>query len=302
MRSITLTAPAKINLFLKVLNKRKDGYHNISTLFERISLADKITLTRIHSGIELRSDRFITADPRDNIAYKAAELILNNRKTPSGVRINIKKNIPIAAGLGGGSSDAAAVLKGLNDLFSLGLNKNKLISLGKKLGADVPFFLFGSPYAIGTGTGSVLTHLKTDITLWHIIIYSSYKTATRDIYEAFDSRAKGFRPRPKCLTNKTDDAKIPRHLTGSFDLKLVEEMLCNDLEDVAVYKDKCIKDVIERLASSLGKKAILSGSGPSVFCLYRTGKEALKAKEKLFKDIPVNERKNWQVFISRTLN
>ena len=125
MNSIKISAPAKVNLFLKVLNKRKDGYHNILTLFERISLADVITISKRPSGIALTSDKFITRNPKDNLAYKAAELILKKGRIKSGVKIHIKKNIPIAAGLGGGSSDAASVLMGLNDLFGIGLNPCK---------------------------------------------------------------------------------------------------------------------------------------------------------------------------------
>ena len=117
MRSITLTAPAKVNLFLKVLNRRKDGYHNILTLFERISLSDKITISKIPSGIIVTSDKFITSNPKDNLAYKAAESIIGCgglKGEYEGVRIRVRKVIPIAAGLGGGSSDAAAVLVGHN--------------------------------------------------------------------------------------------------------------------------------------------------------------------------------------------
>ena len=151
MKSITLSAPAKVNLFLKVLNKRSDGYHNIYTLFERISLADKITITAIPCGIEVSSDKFITADPKDNLVYRAAELILKKGKVgvKKGVKIRVAKRIPIAAGLGGGSSDAGAVLMGINRLFDLKLKQAELVKLGNKLGADVPFFLLNTPFASG---------------------------------------------------------------------------------------------------------------------------------------------------------
>ena len=139
MTSIKLAAPAKVNLFLKVLNKRKDGYHNILTVFERISLADTISISKAPAGIAVKCDRFVTRRPEDNIAYKAAELIIRREGIKSGVRIEIKKAVPIGAGLGGGSSDAAAVLMGMNKLFGLGLSRDRLIGLSAVLGADVPF-------------------------------------------------------------------------------------------------------------------------------------------------------------------
>jgi 4-diphosphocytidyl-2-C-methyl-D-erythritol kinase len=293
MKSIKLTAPAKVNLFLKILNKRKDGYHNIFTLFERISLADKIIITEIPKGIEVSSDKFITADPKDNLVYKAAELILKHKKLNKGVKIRIEKGIPMAAGLGGGSSDAASVLMGINKLFNLRLSEKKLILLAEKLGADVPFFILNSPFALGKGKGDQLIKVKSKRNLWHLIIYSGFKTSTKDIYDAFARKAKG-------LTFKCEDVKIPRYLTSSFDLKALEKMLCNDLEDIAISKNKRLKSIIERLASHLGRKAIVSGSGPSVFCLCRTGKEALAAKNNIFKAVPADERKDWQVFIART--
>ena len=333
MNLITLTAPAKVNLFLKVLNKRKDGYHDISTLFERVSLADVITLSKRPSGIVVSSDRFITRDPKDNLVYKAAKLILANRRTDNGVKIRIKKGIPIAAGLGGGSSDAASVLIGLNRLYNLKLKQDTLARLGGKLGADVPFFLLRSPFATGTGKGDKLRKMKSRAQFWHLIIYPGFKLATKDVYDAFDLRSrhqalspsmvrlrspstlsyaegsKGYMLRQaqhqalspaKGLTTKRDDVKIPRSLRGSFNLKSLERMLYNDLGKIAIAKKNVLKRIIERLAYSLGKKAIISGSGPSVFCLYRTRKEALEARERLFSVVPASERKGWQIFIART--
>ncbi|MFA6321259.1 MAG: 4-(cytidine 5'-diphospho)-2-C-methyl-D-erythritol kinase [Candidatus Omnitrophota bacterium] len=297
MRSIKLTAHAKVNLFLKILNRRKDGYHNIFTLFERISLSDKIIITAIPKGIEVSSDKFITSDPKNNLAYKAAESILKYKRLKKGVNIRIIKGIPIAAGLGGGSSDAASVLLGINKLYNLCLSQDKLLFLAKKLGADVPFFILNSSFGLGRRKGDDLVRIKSGRILWHLIVYSGSKTSTKDIYDAFDRKAKS---QPKGLTFKVEDDKIPRYLTGSSDFKTLENMLRNDLEDIAVSKNIRLKSIIERLASHLGRKAIISGSGPSVFCLCRTGKEAMAAKEKLFKVVPAGERKNWQVFIART--
>ena len=168
MTSIELTAPAKVNLFLKVLGKRKDSYHNLHTFFERIDLCDTIRISKAPQDIIVTSDRPITGDPSDNIAYKAASLILRYAKVQGGARIRIQKRIPMAAGLGGGSSDAAAVLIGLNKLYNLKVNRFTLMRLGAKLGADVPFFLLDAPFAIGKSRGDKLK--KADIRLrpWHL--------------------------------------------------------------------------------------------------------------------------------------
>lgn len=296
MKSIKLSAPAKVNLFLRVLNKRKDSYHNLLTLFERISLADIITLTKRHSGIVIISDKFITHNPKDNLVYKAAELILGKGKITSGVKIHIKKNIPIAAGLGGGSSDAASVLIGINILFNLKLNKEELVNLAKKLGADVPFFVLEAPLAIGTAKGDELKRIGAKVSFWHLIINPGFGLGTREVYASFDRKHK----QAGGLTKDFGDAKIRQTLEHAVDSGETESMLYNDLEDIAVNIKPAIGKILERLASSLNKKAILSGSGPSVFCLYSTRKEAVEGRKKLLKIITPSERKVWQVFIAET--
>lgn len=296
MNSIKISAPAKVNLFLKVLNKRKDGYHNIETLFERISLADEIKISKIPKGIIVSSDKFITSDSKDNLVYKAAELILEKAGIASGVKIHIKKNIPIAAGLGGGSSDAASVLIGLNKLFNIGLTRKELAVFARQLGADVGFFILDTPFAIGRDRGDKLEKARIKAKLWHLIINPGFKLATKDIYAAYDKR------RPKLLTRYGGNVRIHRSLTDSLNPESLEDMLYNDLEEIAIEKKNLLGSIIERLAYHLGRKAIVSGSGPSVFCLYRTGKEVRAAKDKIFRSVPASQRKGWQVFVTSTLN
>ncbi len=313
MKSITLSAPAKVNLFLKVLNKRSDGYHNIFTLFERISLADKITLTAIPNGIEVSSDKFITANAKDNLVYKAAELILEKgkegerrgssrlglrpRSNIKGMKIRVEKRIPIAAGLGGGSSDAASALIGIDKLFDLKLSRQELMGIGRKLGADVPFFLLNTPFAIGRGRGDELKKVNSTARLWHLIIYPGFKLATKDVYGALGPAMR----RGRGLTFNKTDVRMSRYLNGAFDAESVEHMLTNDLENTAIAKKNVLGSIIERLADSLGRKAIVSGSGPGVFCLYATRKEAMAARKKLLKETPAGDRKGWQVFLAETL-
>ena len=312
MTSIKISAPAKVNLFLKVLNKRKDSYHNILTLFEKISLADKITITKISKGIEISSDKFITRNPKDNIAFRAAELILNYKKQKRGVRIHIEKNIPIAAGMGGGSSDAASVLVGINRLFGLKLSKDTLMKLAGSLGADVPFFIMNATFAVGRRKGELLTKVGIKTRLWHLIVYPGFHLSTKEIYEAYDRSPRHFIPRlgsgssaellPRHLTLKNGGVKINPRLSNSMGFDDFESMLHNDLEEIVTVKNQAILKVIERLASSLDRKVILTGSGPSVFCIYPTGKEVMEAKKKLLGSMPARERKSWRIFTAKTLN
>ncbi len=292
MNSITLTAPAKVNLFLKVLGKRKDGYHDIRTIFEKISLSDKITISKAPRGIKVLSDKIITRNPKDNIAYKAAELIIREFGINSGVSIYIKKHIPMAAGLGGGSSDAASVVIGMDRLFNLHITKNRMIDLAAKLGADVPFFVLGTAFAIGKGVGDRLKPLNIDKKLWHLLIFPGFGSATKGIYEAFD--------RSKSLTGFTGDVKIYPLFKSSTGFGAIEAMLYNDLQCAAISEKKVLGSIIKRLTASLGKKIVLSGSGSSVFCLYRTKKEAVRAKAGIYRSIPAATRKHWNIIIAQT--
>lgn len=302
MNSIEIPAPAKVNLFLKVLSKRKDSYHNILTLFERISLADIIKITKIPKGIIVKSDKLITRNPKDNLVYKAAELILKHGKIKSGVKIEIKKKIPIAAGLGGGSSDAAAVLIGIDRLFRLKSGDKILTTLGKKLGADVPFFILDTPFAIGRGRGDKLKAVRSKARFWHLLVYPGFKAATKDVYKAFEGS--------KYLTPRQGGVKIQAlssgcgggssHLNLRMNYRNIESMLYNDLEAAAVSKKKSLGRILKGLAHLLGREAIVSGSGPSLFCLYRKRKEAIKAKIKLLKSVPARQKHGWLTFVVGT--
>ena len=312
MNSITVKAPAKVNLFLKVLSKRKDSYHNILTLFERISLADTIKISGIPEGIIVKSDKPITKDPRDNLVYRAARAILKRGRVRPGVKIEIKKKIPIAAGLGGGSSDAASVLKGINKLFDLRLDVKTLISLGRSIGADVPFFILDTPFAAGKGIGDDITVIKTRKTLWHLLIYPGFKVNTKDVYKEFDGiktaepgyltlrqgSGSSIELLSKYLTGKMSGVKIS--LPVLADYRGMEAMLYNDLERAAVSKKRAIGYISGSLAKLLGKKFIVSGSGPSLFCLCSTGKEAMRAKRAVLRRVPAKQRRGWLFFVVRT--
>lgn len=294
MNSIILSAPAKVNLFLKVCYKRKDGYHELITVFERINLADTIKISKIPSGIEVRSDRFITKDPRDNLVYKAADAMMKTAGVKGGVRIQIKKRIPIAGGLGGGSSDAASVLMGVNSIYDLNIPKARLMAMGAKLGADVPFFILNEPYAVGKGKGDRLKPINSKVKLWHILVNPGFGVSTKGVYDAYDKHGS------LGLTPEKSDAKINPPLKDLSRFEHFETMMHNDLERIVVKQKKIIGSLIKRLAISSGHSAILSGSGPSVFCLCGTRKEAMIAKRRLLAGTPGQISKRWQVFAVET--
>ncbi len=294
MTSIELVAPAKVNLFLKVLGKRPDGYHDILTLFERINLFDRIRIEKLNgSGIEILSNRYIVRRKRDNLAYRAARLILDYAHVKKGVRVEIDKRIPVAGGLGGGSSDAASVLEGVNRLFAQGLKKDTLVSLAKKIGADVTFFLTRKSFAIGTGRGDELHPVALKKRkLWHLLVYPKFSLSTKEVYKGFDSLLTKGAPGVKMQGQKA-------LASGTFEL--LYDMLYNDLQQVVIKKKKSVGVIIKRLASICRRKAIISGSGPSVFCLFKNRKEAMAAREGFLGSLSFRERKEWQIFVVETL-
>jgi 4-diphosphocytidyl-2C-methyl-D-erythritol kinase len=333
MNSITVKAPAKVNLFLKILSKRRDSYHNIHTLFERISLYDTIKITKIPRGITVKADKPVTKNPKDNLVYKAANSMLARAGVRSGVRIEIKKRIPIAAGLGGGSSDAAATIIGINKLFNLKLKSVSLMKIGSKIGADVPFFLLDAPLAVGKGTGGNLSIMDSGKTLWHLLVFPGFKVDTKSVYKAFDSLKTG-KSSLGSARDDTEPVEVSNPLTcGTRGVKIqalssilggavrrsqrrkrfgeggvsslrdqidIEALLYNDLERAAISKKQIIGGISKSLGQLLGRRFIVSGSGPSLFCLYGTGREAVAGKRAILRCVPAADRAGWRIFAVRT--
>ena len=291
MRSLTLKSFAKLNLFLKVLNKRPDNYHNIETLFERISLYDTITL-------RLRSDGIIniTCDNPDlptdeaNFCYKSAKVLQDKYKVKEGVDIRIVKRIPVSAGLGGGSSNAATTLIGLNRLWRLNLSLNRLVSLSKQIGCDVPFFIYDSSFAFGLNRGDKIVPLNAlkDLRLWHILIVPKITVSTPFVYNKWDAFSG--------LTTSTHDVKI---ITSALRIKavsLLPALLYNGLEDVTLRFYPEVRRVKKKLVH-LGLKSILmSGSGPAVFGLVSSRKEAVRVTNEARKP-----DRSWRIFVISTV-
>lgn len=278
MNKLILSSYAKLNLYLKVTAKRKDNYHNIKTLFERINLADKIIL-KSRPG---KSIKVICRSPgvpkgKTNLAYRAARVLQDAFQIAQGAEIKIIKNIPVGSGLGGGSSNAATVLAGLNRLWKLNLSQKTLFGLAEKLGSDVPFFIYQCPFAWGEERGNKIRPLKAldKLRLWHILAVPKFRVSTPLIYQKWDEL--------RALTSPKYDVKIPS-LVRKIDPSFLGEVLFNSLESITAKLYPEIITLREKL-QSLGIKSILmSGSGPAIFGIVSSRKEAVRVQRQLKKE------------------
>jgi 4-diphosphocytidyl-2-C-methyl-D-erythritol kinase len=274
---ITLTPPAKINWSLYVLDKRDDGYHNIISLMQCIDLHDTITLGP-SSTIELYSDMKIPAE--QNLIFKAALALREVAGTAQGARIYLTKEIPSGAGLGGGSSDAAYALIGLNRLWGLKLETDVLKQIGVSLGSDVPFF-FDSPSALAQGRGEMLCpeHISSSRTL--LLIKPGASIPTAWAYEAM-ADLRGTKSTISDLTNteeKLNNIKLIVEVLNNGPLSLLRSLLHNDFEKVVMGRHHVIGEIKERLLAAGASAALLSGSGSAVFGLFEDRESAHEASQ-----------------------
>jgi 4-diphosphocytidyl-2-C-methyl-D-erythritol kinase len=251
---IELGSPAKINLFLKVTGKRPDGYHDLVSLMGCISLSDRVVLRTGAAAITVSCSFPGVPEDRSNLAVQAAELFYERHPASDRVAIEIEKQIPVGAGLGGGSSNAAAVLRGLNAHYGQPVSVNQLSRMGASIGADVPFFLFGRP-ALATGIGERLTAFD-GLDRWKVVvIYPGFSIPTASVYKKLNLG----------LT------KCENHLKA-FSLKqngfLPAQHLCNDLETVVIPRYPEIAVVKKKLLENGAIGALMSGSGSSVFGMF----------------------------------
>ncbi len=282
MQQITVHAHAKINLALDVLNRRPDGYHTVRMIMQSLSLCDTLTLHRTKEpGITLTAlnpEHYpdVTWDER-NLIYKAAKLFMDTYSLEGGVQITIDKQIPSAAGLAGGSSDAAATLKGMNQLFEQKLSMEELQKLGVKLGADVPYCIqLGT--ALSEGIGELLTELSPAPALYCTLVKPSTAVSTKYVYEHLD------------LSNALHpdiDAALEAIDTG--DIKKLCANLENILEPVARTICPEVAEIEEKLQEMGSLGVCMSGSGPTVFALFTDGNAAVEAAE-YFRDHGYAER------------
>ncbi len=266
LQSITLQAPAKINYLLDVISKRPDGYHELRMIMQRINLSDQVRIQLTYlPDINVSCDSKDVPDGKANIGWKAAKALLELSECRFGCEINIKKNIPVAAGLGGGSSDCASVLMGLNELLGLGLSRERLMLIGAKLGADVPFFLFQQT-ALVEGIGERLTPVKGIPHPWVVLVNPNLPVSTAWVYKNLQ------------LTQQKPLATIP----NSFkDVASLCRILSNDLETVTIPAFPVISEIKNELVSNGALCSLMSGSGPTVFGLFNDEATAIMASEML---------------------
>ncbi len=260
MKEITVYAPAKINLVLTVKWRRPDGYHEIDTLLQKLELADRLRLRIIDHGIRLRCPGTDLPGNEDNLAFRAARAFLDAAGLSSGVDIVLEKRIPVAAGLGGGSSDAAAVLTGLNTLSGAGLDNDTLHALGRSLGADVPFFVAGYRAARATGIGDRLVAAPSLDRCPVVLVNPGFPVSTRWVYE---SLALTTRDNPYILARNCETASG----NGAKPANLPIE-LANDLEGVTIRRFPVIAQIKQELLQAGADGVLMSGSGPTVFGLF----------------------------------
>ena len=261
---LRLRAPAKLNLCLRVLGKRPDGYHEIETLFERIDLADELTFEPEPRELTLTCTDSELSCGEVNLIIKAARLLQQACGVARGARIHLIKRIPIAAGLGGGSSDAAAALVGLNALWECGLDRSALAPLAAQLGSDVPFFLLEEPFAIGRGRGELCEPLPAAAPLTQVLVVPAERLSTKDVYAA-----EGFG-----LTAPRPSIRMIAHALRNGSLGELAEGLSNDLEPEAIRRCPVIAAIQARLRDLGCLGVLMSGSGSSVFGLCADATQA----------------------------
>jgi 4-diphosphocytidyl-2-C-methyl-D-erythritol kinase len=278
MNTLVLLSPAKINLFLKVTGRRSDGYHELFSLMCRVSLYDTVTLSFDQaSSITVRCAHPRVPEGKTNLAFKAAALFFKALSKESGVAISIEKAIPVAAGLGGGSSNAAAVLKGLNQYYGQPFNEKELMDMGSALGADVPFFILEQT-ALARGVGEQLEPFEGMPSLSAVLVYPRLQVSTAWVYEHLNLG----------LTNCEKNYKVSWFLE---DHARIKDLLCNDLEQVTVEKYPEI-DSVKRALLDLGAiGSLMSGSGSTVFGLFPTRQQAAEVVNRL------EHQKQWDTFL-----
>jgi 4-diphosphocytidyl-2-C-methyl-D-erythritol kinase len=293
LKGLKLNSYAKLNLYLAVLNKRRDNYHNIKTIFERIDLCDRIVLKpRCSNRIKITSNSSLIPRDETNLVYRSVQLLKDAFKIKTGMDIRIIKRIPVGAGLGGGSSNAAAVLVALNKIWGLQLTRKRLVSFARKIGADVPFFIFDTPFAQGENKGDSIRPLEElkRVRLRHIVVVPRFKVSTPLIYKKWDKI-----PQKARLTIPKSGVKMLTSALRRMDMPLIGKRMFNSLETVTLKVYPEVRNLKERLMR-LGMKSILmSGSGPAVFGILSSGKEAASLGRQL------GRSKLWQVFVTRTI-
>ena len=267
-----IRAYAKVNISLDVVGKREDGYHLLRMIMQNIDLYDEIIVEKQSRDITIECNKnYVPTDSR-NLAYKAAVAFKERYNISEGLKIKIFKNIPVSAGLAGGSTDAAAVLKLMNKIFEVNAPKEELMELGLKLGADIPYCIQGGT-ALCEGVGEIITPLKSFKDKIIVLVKPSFGVSTKEVYKNFDMEKVKKHPETEALIKAM----------AEDDLRYVAYNMRNLLENVTLKKHKVLISLKEEMNKYGAINSMMSGSGPTVFGLFDKEEDALSAKGELLK-------------------
>lgn len=280
-------AYAKINLGLDVLRRRMDGYHEVKMIMQTVDIWDRLTF-RISSepGIELSVGNAALPVGKDNLIYRAAELITKEKNIRQGVRITLEKNIPVAAGMAGGSTDAAAVFHGFNELFDLSMSLEEMKKLGVKIGADVPYCIMGGT-ALSEGIGEILTPLPAPPACVLLVAKPDIDVSTKFVYENLHA--------DRLERHPDIDGMIEAIKAG--DMRGITGRMENVLETVTIRKYPVIEKIKELMKTEGAESALMSGSGPTVFGIFTEREAAQRAADQIR-----GKELAQQVFVTRFYN
>ena len=267
MKNLKIRTYGKINLYLEVTGKRENGYHELEMVMQNVNLYDEIYLEELEvNRIVLTSDSQYIPKDESNIAAQAAAVIKERFDLDRGVKIHIRKNIPVAAGLAGGSGNAAGVLKGLNSLWELGLSTRELQELGLNLGADVPFQVMGGA-AVARGIGENLTAIKGLKNTWIVLSKPALSVSTPEVYGELNVEQLPEKPIQKEFIEAVEKR----------DLHYVSNNMYNALESVTLIKHPVIEEIKRKMMQYNAMGSMMSGSGPTVFGIFKNQEKAKKA-------------------------
>lgn len=283
MEELIIEAYGKVNLVLDVIRKRNDGYHDINTIMQQIDLKDIVTIKDREKGIKIECNNPEVPVDSSNLVYTAWEKMKEKAKIDRGVHIIIEKNIPVASGLAGGSTDAAAVLKGLNKLWKLNFSKKELMDIGVSIGADVPYCIMGGT-ALAEGIGEKLKILKSFSNKLILLANPGISVSTAHVYDSLRLDK----------IEKSPDMDMLVQAVENDDIYTLAKNMGNILEQVTVEEFSQIKTIKEDMIRYGALGSLMSGSGPTVFGLFDDEKKLVKCKEYL-------EKKVAKVIITKTI-
>ena len=284
---ITVHAPAKVNLILRILDRRADGYHNLWSIMQTVALEDalQINLKSDSQQIQLQCDSEQLAADRSNLVYRAAAAVLDRAKMTVGLEIRLAKKIPMGAGLGGGSSDAAATILGLNHVLMLGWSTAQMADVGQPLGSDIPFFFY-APCASVSGRGETVRAVAIDGTRWAVLVNPGFGVETKWAYQQLATMRGSVRP----LSPRHAGLERQRDVTWAQIIAAAE----NDFELPVFAQHGLLREIKETLLASGAEVALLSGSGVTVFGLFHDEATARRAGGQF------SPQQNFKVFIVST--